>query len=167
MVQKRDIFLMCLGAFIAPSICERFSFFFSAPGAILQGESRQTGVPLTLRALVWSPTQTAERTVFSLCSRLYSQCENNNRNTALEAACLWFMLLSFIPRRVGENAVTGCTPRLWQFKEKIHPQIVILCLISSACDVQFDGKVFWSSLSFLRDCCKALKLSILDHLWDE
>ena len=166
MVQKRDIFLMCLGAFIAPSICERFFFLFSRLGLFFRGNPDRPDSPSPC-VLVWSPTQTAERTVFSLCSRLYRQCENNNRNTALEAACLWFMLLSFISRRVGENAVTECTPRVWQFKEKIHPQIVIHCLISSACDVQFDGKVFWSSLSFLSDCYKTLKLSILDHLWDE
>lgn len=149
--------------YIAPSICEgASSSFFFVPQAILQGESTLTGV-LSPCVPAWSPTQrqTADPTVLSLCSRLYSQHENNNTKkqknptqTALEAPCLWFMLFPFISPRVGDDALTKCTPRVWQFKEKIHPQIVIRCLISSVCDVQFDGGVFCLSQFPLSDCCK-------------
>lgn len=113
--------------------------FLFLPQAFLQGESRPTGVPSPC-VLVWSPTQrqTADLTVFKpLFQVVLAMLEYEHTHTTLEAPCLWFMLLPFISLRVGEDGVTKCTPRVWQFKEKIHPQIVIRCfdLICLRCSI--------------------------------
>lgn len=143
-------FSICLTAFYLPLnlwgfLSYLFLFFFYLPLAVLlQGKSRlAAGISLTLRArLIPNTKAAADVTVLSLCSRLYLQCKNNNQNSVLEAS---FFKFSFI-------SVTKYTPRVWQLKEKIHPQVVIHCLISSVCDVLFDGMVFCLSQFFSSNC---------------
>lgn len=121
-------------------------FFFFCLGLFFRGNPAWLEFPHLVcsfdprhRLLIWP------------CSASVPGCSCNVRiitqNTVLEASRLWFMLFSFISLHVGENGVTKCTPRVWQFKEKIHPHIVIRCLISSICAVHFDGKVLWLSQS--------------------
>lgn len=82
MVQKRDIFLMRLAAFLSPPRFARvfFSPFpFIASGYSSSGEIRADWSSLTLCSFDRAHTET-DLAVSSFCSRLYLQYENNHNN---------------------------------------------------------------------------------------
>lgn len=163
-----------------PRFVRLFSFFFCL-GLFFRGKSRLTGVPSPLWARL-IPDKEADWWSDRVKLLFVPGCTRNVRiiikkyrkHTHTQSAggspSLIHVVSFYFPLRVGENAVTKCTPRVWQFKEKIHPQIVIRCLISSVCDVQFDGKVFRLSQFFprrqLRVKCPYC-LYLTSYLWEE
>lgn len=150
-----------------PQFVRGFSFSFFLPQAILQGKSRLTGVPSPC-VLVWSPAQrqTADLSVLSLCSRLYLQCENDNKKCSaggspVSDSC-YFLLFLFVWER---------TP--WQ---SAHPEFDSLkkrstlrlsSTVWSHQSVMFNlmAKCFsWANFSSVIASRKMLILSIFDRL---
>lgn len=170
MVQKRDIFLMCLTASHRPlDLWGFFSFsFFYMPRAILQGKSRLTGVPSPC-VLVWSPTQrqTADLAVLSLCSRLYLQCENNNKKKKpqrwrlpVSDSCCCLLFLCVWERTPWQSA----HPEFDSLKKRSTLRLSSTVWSHQSVMFSLMAKCFgWANLSSVIVASKMLILSIFDQ----